>query len=175
MKTQQEQWKPIAECNGIYHISNHGRVKSYKWGKELILKPATIKGYLAIGIWVNNKHKLHKIHRLVALAFIPNPDNKPQVNHKDGNKLNNHVDNLEWMTNQENIQHAWSTGLCENVRIVAIKSNSKPVVDIATGNKYDSLKCACQDIGDSYNKHALRIFKKSPLQRFFHINNDGNR
>jgi hypothetical protein len=171
----QEQWKPVAECNGEYYVSSWGRVKSFKFGKERILKPSLIgNGYPAINIWQKTKKsKCITIHKLVALAFIPKPDNKTQVNHKDGNKLNNHIDNLEWVTSQENNQHAWDNGLCENKRLAIASANrkaqSKPVVDIVTGNKYDSLKLACQDIDDSYNKHLLRIFQKSKLQRFFYL------
>jgi hypothetical protein len=170
MKTQKEQWKAIAECNGEYHISDYGRVKSYKRGKERILKPVLLgrpgNQYLAIGICINGKLKMHKIHRLVALEFISNPENKPQVNHKDGNKLNNHIGNLEWMTNQENQQHAWDSGLKETIRLAA----SKPVVDVATGKKYDSLKLACQYINEPYGRHHQRHYIKSPLQRFFFVN-----
>ena len=175
MNTQQEIWKAVADSNGEYHISSHGRVKSYKCGKERILKPSLIgNGYPAINIWQNTKKsKCRTIHKLVALAFIPKPDNKTQVNHKDGNKLNNHIDNLEWVTQQENIQHAWDNGLYENKRLAIASANrkarSKPVVDIVTGNKYDSLKLACQDIDDCYNKHLSRIFLKSKRQRFFYL------
>jgi hypothetical protein len=168
MNTQEEIWKAVADSNGEYHISNHGRVKSYKCGKERILKPYLLGGglpYYAYSLHIKNKRKICKVHRLVALAFIPNPDNKPQVNHKDGNKLNNHIDNLEWMTSKENHQHAWDTGLFEGKRL----AKSKAVIDIVTGKKYDALTLACTDINESYVRHKLRIWKKSKLQRFFYL------
>jgi hypothetical protein len=168
MNTQEEIWKAVADSNGEYHISNHGRVKSYKCGKERILKPYLLGGglpYYAYSLHIKNKRKICKVHRLVALAFIPNPDNKPQVNHKDGNKLNNHIDNLEWMTSKENHQHAWDTGLFEGKRL----AKSKAVIDIVTGKKYDALTLACTDINESYVRHKLRIWKKSKRQRFFYL------
>lgn len=168
MNTQEEIWKAVADSNGEYHISNHGRVKSYKCGKERILKPYLLGGglpYYAYSLHIKNKRKICKVHRLVALAFIPNPENKPQVNHKDGNKLNNHIDNLEWMTSKENHQHAWDTGLFEGKRL----AKSKAVIDIVTGKKYDALTLACTDINESYVRHKLRIWKKSKLQRFFYL------
>jgi hypothetical protein len=171
MKIQQEQWKAIAECNGEYSISDYGRVKSHKFGKERILKPAlTSRGYPFVLLSMKGqKVKLQCIHKLVASAFINNPNNKPQVNHKDGNKLNNHIDNLEWATSKENHQHAWDTGLNESKRLAISKANSKPVVDIITGKKYDSLKLACLDINETYRCHALRYHQKSKLQRFFYL------
>ena len=174
----QEIWKAVADSNGIYHISDHGQVKSLKYGKERILKPSLVgrpgNQYLAVDLVIKDKRKMHKIHRLVAMAFIPNPENKPQVNHKDGNKLNNHIDNLEWATAKENQQHAWDTGLKEATRLATIQANSKPVIDIVNGKKHDSLTKACEEIGEPYNLHQLRIFKKSKLQRFFYLT-DGNR
>lgn len=89
-----------------YFIDIAGSIYSLKSKKFLKLN-INQKGYLQVVI----KGKLYQPHRLVAKAFIPNPENKPQVNHKDGNKLNNHVSNLEWVTNQENQRHAWDTGL----------------------------------------------------------------
>jgi len=174
MKTQHEQWKAIAECNGEYHISSHGRVKSYKYGKERILKPGLVgvpgNQYLAVVLTIKSNKKTIKIHRLVALAFIENLENKYTVNHIDGNKLNNHKDNLEWATSKENIIHAWQNGLCESLRL----SRSKPVIDITTGEKYDSLKLACEDTNQSYTCHKQRHHKKREIQRFFYINDNGN-
>jgi hypothetical protein len=134
------------------------------------MKPYTTdKGYLRIGIWVNDKQKMHKIHRLVANAFIENIDNKPEVNHKDTIKTNNHIDNLEWNTSKENIKHGWNNGLFESTRLAIVKAHSKPVKDITNGKKYDSLKLACQDIGENYSTHASRIRRNSPFQRFFYL------
>ena len=99
----EEIWKDIEGYEGLYQISNKGRVKSLKWGKERILKPGiTSSGYLKVLLCKNGMIKHIKIHRLVANAFITNPENKPQVNHKDENKFNNSVNNLEWSTAKEN-------------------------------------------------------------------------
>ena len=112
---EQEQWKPIQEFNGEYEVSNLGRVRSMKryYGVVGRIMPQTIqrKGYYAVTFWMNNKAYCRKVHRLVIEAFTPNPDNLPCINHIDGNKLNNHVSNLEWCTYQENMQHAVRTGL----------------------------------------------------------------
>jgi hypothetical protein len=109
----EEIWKDIDFTNGEYQVSNLGRVKSMerlrvmKDGRKrifpsIMLKPRHNNPYYAISIYSKN----YEIHRLVAKAFIPNIDNKRCVNHKDCNKLNNCIDNLEWVTHSENIQHA---------------------------------------------------------------------
>ncbi len=99
-----EEYRPIINCES-YFISNFGHVWSGKSGRRLGMRP-TNRGYLNTGITVNGKTKMMSAHRLVATAFIPNPDNKPQVNHKDKDKQNNNVSNLEWVTDQENKDHA---------------------------------------------------------------------
>ena len=166
MNTQTEQWEPIADSKGIYYISNQGNAKSYKFCNERFLKPSlATTGYFVIGICTNGKKKNFPIHRLVAQTFIPNPQNKPQVNHRDGNKLNNNIDNLEWVTAKENSKHALDMGLLENIS----KSVSKPVIDIITGQKYKSLTAACIDIGEPYGRHNVRHLNNSKLQRFFYV------
>ena len=106
---KKEIWKPVLGYEGLYEVSNWGRVKSLNYnhsGKEKILKPVTYKsGYLYVVLSKNNKRKHFLIHRLVAEAFIPNTDNLPQVNHKDENPLNNVVSNLEWCTSSYNINY----------------------------------------------------------------------
>ena len=114
-----EIWKDVIGFENMYQISNNGKVKSLKRKsligrvlKERFLKPSKdTKGYLRVSLHKNNKAHHRSIHRLVAEAFIINNDNKSQVNHKDGNKENNIVSNLEWMSNKENSDHAYNTGL----------------------------------------------------------------
>ena len=97
---KKEYWKPVVGYEGLYEVSNWGRVKSLNYnhtGKGKILKQNQImNGYKSVMLCKDGKRKNYLVHRLVAEAFIPNPDNLPQVNHKDENKTNNNVDNLEW-------------------------------------------------------------------------------
>lgn len=118
----EETWKNIDGHEGRYQVSNLGRVKtlertvsfgrSYRVIKEKVLTPSIgTTGYFEIKPCKEGRHETRKIHRLVANAFIDNIYNKPQVNHIDGNKLNNKVENLEWVTKSENAIHAYKTGL----------------------------------------------------------------
>lgn len=115
-----EIWKIIENTEGKYEISNTGRVISLNYGGHGKAKEMTPvkdkKGYMRLRITQNGKNTTKKLHRLVAIAFVPNPENKPEVNHKDGNKENNNADNLEWVTAHENEIHAYKAGLKENAR-----------------------------------------------------------
>ena len=101
-----EIWRDIDGYEGLYQISDKGRVKSLKYGKERILRPGIDgSGYYFIILYNDSVSKHFKLHRLVAQTFIPNLYNKPQVNHLDENKLNNSVNNLEWATAKENTNY----------------------------------------------------------------------
>ena len=107
--SMKEQWKEIENYED-YVISDQGRVFSYK--RSIFLKPGKDTcGYLQVDLHKNGVRKSQKVHRLVASAFIPNPENKRTINHIDGVKINNFVSNLEWATDKENTQHAWRNGL----------------------------------------------------------------
>ena len=99
---------PICDCN---YITKCGKVFSNKSGRMVELKQTVQWKYYAVSVWVGGKSTRRHVHRLLALTFIPNPLGKPEVNHKDGDKLNNLLDNLEWVTKKENAQHAQATGL----------------------------------------------------------------
>lgn len=104
-----EQWRKIFDG---YFVSTLGNVESIKRGKRRRLKPSTkSNGYLQATLSIDGKTKCVGVHRLVAMAFLPNPDGKPQINHINGIKIDNRVENLEWVTPSENIRHAYATGL----------------------------------------------------------------
>lgn len=107
-----EEWKCINGYENLYQISNFGNIKNNKG--QILKQFKNHKGYLITQLSNNGKSKTFIVHRLVAQAFIPNPENKPQINHKDTNKLNNYIDNLEWVTNSENKKHAKLNGLCKS-------------------------------------------------------------
>lgn len=112
------QWKFISGYEFYYEVSNDGLVRSVsravkdhnssrnKLIQSRILRPGIRAGYLGVHLWKNGKGQNAYIHRLVAETFVPNPENKPQVNHKDGDRMNNYFKNLEWTTSSENHKHA---------------------------------------------------------------------
>ena len=101
-----EEWRPVEGFEGIYEVSNLGRVRNIKKGGRLMTPQKVAHGYIQIRLHKNGEKTQWLLHRLVAKAFIPNPENKEQVNHKDLDKSHNTVDNLEWVTRDENLQHA---------------------------------------------------------------------
>ncbi len=135
-----EVWKDIKGYEGRYQVSNNGRVKSLpinekycKRTDEIILKPFMCgSGYQEVILKINGQRKPKLIHRLVADAFIPNPTNKKEVNHKDGNKFNNDYTNLEWVSSSENIRHSYD--------VLKNKAYSRKVICVETRNIYNSIK-----------------------------------
>lgn len=114
-----EVWEKV---NGYenYEVSSHGKVRKNYATSTIILKPMINEyGYASVDLWENGKRKRHKIHRLVAIAFLPNPMMLNEVNHIDGNKLNNRMSNLQWCTRSENIKHAYRTNLTHGRRLLS--------------------------------------------------------
>lgn len=109
----QEIWKDIKEYEGLYQISNLGNLISIKHNriKPIIVKTQKSQRYLRVNLWKKGEYKTFSIHRLVAEAFLPNPNKFPVVNHKDGNKLNNKANNLEWCTQSHNVKESYKLGL----------------------------------------------------------------
>ena len=129
-----EYWEKISGYNTNYEISNHGNIRNIRSGKNLS-GSIDSHGYKYVFLTKIKKHKFHNIHRLVAIAFISNPEGKPQVNHINRIKIDNRVENLEWVTAKENIIHGYKNGL--------LIQNSKPIsqYDLSM-NKINSFKGA---------------------------------
>lgn len=107
----EEEWRPVKGYEGLYEVSNMGRIKSLHYGEERVLKEVDDShGYKFVNL-SKQARKTKLVHRLVAEAFIPNPMNLPVVNHLDGDKHNNCISNLEWCTSKENTNHAIKSGL----------------------------------------------------------------
>lgn len=149
-----ENWQSVNNYEGIYEISSYGRLRSLKFNR---LRYFNLKadgwGYVIVVLHKKGKREAVRFHRLVASHFIANPDNKKEVNHKDGNKLNNRVDNLEWVTPEENMKHAFST-----------KLNVPKKGEKHQGSKLSNRKA--QMIKDLY---ATGIYKQSDIGEEFNI------
>lgn len=139
-----------------YQVSNIGNVKNIK-KNEYKLPGYDDHGYLKVDLYNNAKRSSKKVHRLVAQAFIPNEENKPEVNHIDGNKTNNKVTNLEWCSKSENMQHAYATGLVHcygrkpSYGMLGKKNpnggGQKPIKVLETNKEYRSIAACARDLG----------------------------
>lgn len=154
--SQEEIWKEINDYENIYQISNYGNVRNIKTNR--ILK-SNIRGmYLAIGLWNKSEGKNVRIHNLVASAFVPNPENKTEINHIDGNKLNNHFSNLEWCTHKENIQHAHKNKLVKSACGEKIYNSKLTKEDVLKIKKlYNSGEYYQHEIATMFNVTSANI------------------
>ena len=149
------EWQEI-KTNPEYIVSNTGRVR--RIGSDRDKLPKSSKRYVQVDLYADGKRTCKSVHHLVAEAFIPNPDNRTEVNHKDGDKHNNHVDNLEWVTHKENCQHAWKNGLAKPSRGMLGKKNpnggrkGKPIRIVETGEVFNS-SLECEKAIGGNNRH----------------------
>lgn len=166
-----EVWKSlkgIVEHGANYKVSNTGKVWSDTYAGRLLGQDLTKAGYLRAALSYEGTTKKYAVHRLVALAFIPNCENKEQVNHRDGDKINNHVDNLEWVTAKENKQHAFNTGLnqldCAHLRKPVFKiSNTGTLIEEYLSTRDASRKTGIPQVTISQQCRFLYKSRKYPF------------
>lgn len=173
---EEEIWRDIEGFDGMYQVSNLGRVKSlYRTTKEIteegrILKASIGKrGYWYVALFKDGKNHTKTVHRLMANAFMPNPDNLPNINHISGIRSDNRLENFEWCTQKQNMHHAFRTGLVNNTGemngmslltegdVVQIKHTLK--------NGYFNL----QDIADEYNISLTAIYDIKAGRTWKHV------
>lgn len=175
---QEEIWKPVLNYEQYYAISNLGRLKSLpnrsgksSRKKEYILRsfPNTC-GYLQYTLYKDNKKSTVRIHRLVAEAFIHNSENKRTVNHINGIKIDNRVENLEWLSDKENIRHGWATGLykfSKEAHEKAINKLRKPVYQFDKKGILICIHESLRECARSTGINKVRIFKCCHNKRLF--------
>lgn len=171
--SEEEIWKDIKGYEDKYQVSNLGRIKSLKDNKgksrEIFLKFANNKqGYPFVNLYKDNKVKLYRVHRLVAEAFIPNPENLPQVNHINGKKTDNRVDNLEWCTQKENIGKAWKFGLCKS-NLIGNVNKRKKVAQIDLQNNVIKIWNSVTEASKTLNINATSIAKCARGEKHYNI------
>lgn len=143
-------------CNSNYMVSESGRIRHRGSDDDKVLRDSD--GYLIVDLYHRGVRTTKRVNRLVAEAFIPNPENKPEVNHKDGNKHNNNATNLEWATKKENCVHAWENGLVRPSYSMLGKKNPnggrkpKRIRIVETGEIFEGLK-ACEEAIGGNNRH----------------------
>lgn len=140
-----EIWRLIHGYNRKYIVNNNGVIVSINKGKQLLVNSRIDRaGYKTVRLNINGQTHTRYIHRIVAMAFVPNHMNKPFINHRNGNKLDNRPKNLEWVTHQENVQHA------HDLRLIP-RPTERKVIDSCTNKVYPSVKEASKQTGLPYS------------------------
>lgn len=158
-----EKWKPICGFEGLYEVSNQGGVRSVRreGTQGGLLRQKSRNGYLAVDLSKGGKKKTVDVHRLVAEAFVENPDSLPQVNHIDEDKHNNNSANLEWCSSKGNLNHGSARARTNKTRELA----RTPFIDLETGKVYYSRKDYAKEHGITQG-HVSNILygKKKPTK-----------
>jgi len=167
-----EVWKPIDRFENLYEVSSLGRVKSLKFNREKILKPGVnSRGYLVVTLSIYKNPKSITVHRLVLEQFLPSIDKTLEINHKNGNKLDNRLENLEWVTSKENSRHAWDNGFCENTRDLARKMAQEQLIQANsimvewTHLNYGKIKCSTAQLVRAFPYDNLNASSLNRVRR----------
>lgn len=173
-KQDSEIWKPIKDTNGMYEVSNLGRARSNKRNYGILKPSKNGHGYPTVEFYIANRGKSYYIHRLVAETFITNPQNKPCINHKDGDKTNNTIWNLEWCSVSENTQHAYDNNLMKKGKdhvnctysLIVLKDGAE-IAKLYGKNAWIeyglSPTCVHQFFSGKIKTHKGYTFRKEPL------------
>lgn len=157
-----ERWADIKGFDGLYQVSDMGNVRCTNYHnthRTQNINPArSSNGYVSVMLYDKEGHRRYSVHRLVANAFIPNPENKPQVNHINGDKQDNRVNNLEWATTSENIVHS----------INSLHERTRPVMCLETGVSYISISEAGRSTGIDSSYIAKNAKGKNSSTRGLH-------
>lgn len=171
---KKEIWRNVVGYEGIYEVSDLGRVRTSKtkttyskkhgvrhW-KQRILKPKICKrGDSRVSLWKDGKEKTFLVHRLVAMAFLPNPKNKKTVNHIDGDPINNQLENLEWATYEENNNHAFDNRLIKSATgVILVNKNTKEIMF------FRSLAKASDFLGKNTGYLSAALKQKKPIDEY---------
>ena len=172
--SEKEIWKDVVGYDGRYKVSNKGNVRSVarkdsigrKRGGRTLKSRDNGHGYLRLDLYKNGIRKSKRVHRLVAEAFIPNHNNYLEINHKDENKTNNHVENLEWCTREHNINHGTRTEKVRQKRSKRVKGVNVETGEVITlnstreavnkGYSYGSVAAACRGV---YNRGGGNLYR----------------
>ena len=183
MKKKKEKWLPVIGYGGKYLVSSYGNIINADGSKR---KNSIHNGYQVIDLHLNGNRKTHRLGRLVALHFVPNQNNKPYVNHKDGNKSNDYYENLEWCTQKENVNHAFDTGLTSfgedregskllNIQVLQIFSSTEPVHELAKQYNISVSLIRCIKNGSKHwritgKERKKKFLSESQVLEIYHSN-----